>query len=196
MPVSAPATLPEPTLYRFSVSDYHRMGEAGVLGPDLNVELLNGHIYEMSPIGSQHAACVRRLTRVFSAHVHPKQALVSVQNPIVLPPDSEPEPDVSLLKPRDDNYASRHPRPDEVLLAVEVADSSLPFDQEVKVPLYAQAGIPEVWVVALDEDRIHAYQMPKSGSYRERATYDRGDEIALPSVLDAPAVAVDAVLGT
>ena len=195
MPVSAPATLPEPTLYRFSVRDYHRIGEAGVLGPDLNVELLNGHICEMSPIGSQHAACVDRLNRLFMRAVD-DHAIVRVQNPIVLPPDSEPEPDVSLLKPRDDNYASRHPHPDEVLLAVEVADSSLPFDQEVKVPLYAQAGIPEVWVVALDEDRIHAYQMPKSGSYRERATYDRGDEIALPSVLDAPAVAVDAVLGT
>lgn len=195
MPVSAPATLPAPTLYRFSVSDYHRMGEAGVLGPDLNVELLNGHIYEMSPIGSRHAACVDRLTRLFM-HAVDDRAIVRVQNPIVLPPDSEPEPDVALLKPRDDDYASRHPRPDEVLLVVEVADSSLPFDQDVKVPLYAQAGIPEVWVVALDEDRVHAYQMPTSDSYRECATYDRGEEVALPSVLDAPAIAVGAVLGT
>ncbi|MGM0705757.1 MAG: Uma2 family endonuclease, partial [Bacteroidota bacterium] len=113
MPVSAPATLPAPTLYRFSVSDYHRMGEAGVLGPDLNVELLNGHIYEMSPIGSRHAACVDRLTRLFM-HAVDDRAIVRVQNPIVLPPDSEPEPDVALLKPRDDDYASRHPRPDEV----------------------------------------------------------------------------------
>ncbi|PEN07707.1 hypothetical protein CRI93_06915 [Longimonas halophila] len=194
MPVAAPP-VSEPAPLRFSVSDYHRMAEAGVLRPDLNVELLNGHIYEMSPIGSQHAACVRRLTRVFSAHVHPEQALVSVQNPIVLPPDSEPEPDVALLKPRDDDYASRHPRPEDVLLVVEVADSSLPFDQEVKVPLYAQAGLSEVWVVALDEDRVHAYRMPESGSYREHALYECGDEIALPRNDIAAALAVSDVLG-
>ncbi len=195
MPVSAPAILPEPTLYRFSVSDYHQMGETGVLGPDLNVELLNGHIYEMSPIGSRHAACVDRLNRIFMRAVD-DHAIVRVQNPIVLPPDSEPEPDVALLKPRDDSYASRHPRPNEVLLVVEVADSSLPFDQEVKVPLYAQVGIPEVWVVALDEDRVHAYQMPKSGSYREQTIYERGDEMTFP-LKAAPAVlAVDDVLGT
>ncbi|PEN07708.1 hypothetical protein CRI93_06920 [Longimonas halophila] len=193
MPVSAPATLPEPTLYRFSVSDYHQMGEAGVLGPDLNVELLNGHIYEMSPIGSRHAACVDRLNRLFMRAVD-DHAIVRVQNPIVLPPDSEPEPDVALLKLRDDNYASRHPRPNEVMLVVEVADASLPFDQEVKVPLYAQAGIPEVWVVALDEDQVHAYRMPESGRYREQTTYERGDKLLLPQPLGDHTISVDAVL--
>jgi Uma2 family endonuclease len=195
MPVSAPATLTEPTLYRFSVSDYHRMGEAGVLGPDRNVELLNGHIYELSPIGSPHAACVDRLTRFFVRAVD-DHAIVRVQNPIVLPPNSEPEPDVVLLKPRDDDYTSRHPRPREVLLVVEVVDSSLTFDQEVKVPLCAQAGISDVWVVALDEDRVHTYRNPESGRYRECTTYERGDEMALP-LKAAPAVlAVDDVLGT
>ncbi|MGM0706101.1 MAG: Uma2 family endonuclease, partial [Bacteroidota bacterium] len=115
---------------------------------------------------------------------------------IVLPPDSEPEPDVALLKPRDDDYASRHPRPDEVLLVVEVADSSLPFDQEVKVPLYAQASIPEVWVVALNEDRVHVYRMPESGSYRESAIYECSDEIALPLKAVPAALAVSDMLGT
>jgi Uma2 family endonuclease len=195
MPVSAPATLPEPTLYRFSVRDYHQMGKAGVLEPDLNVELLNGHIYEMAPIGSQHAACVDRLNRLFMRAVADR-AIVRVQNPIVLPPDSEPEPNVALLKPRDDDYASRHPRPEDVLLVIEVADASLSFDQEVKVPLYAQAGIPEVWVVALDEDRVHAYQMPTSGSYREHTIYERGDEMTLPLKAARTVLAVDDVLGT
>ena len=192
MPATAPP-VSKPTPLRFTVSDYHRMAEAGVLGADRHIELIDGHLYEMSPIGSQHAACVDRLTHLFVRAVD-DHAIVRVQNPIVLPPNSEPEPEVALLRPRDDGYASHHPRAKDVLLVVEVADSSLTFDQEVKVPMYAQAGIPQVWVVALDEDQVHQYSMPVSGSYRERDVYKRNDIITLPHPLDDYTVSINSIL--
>ena len=194
MPVIAPPSS-EPKQMRFSVSDYHRMAEAGALGIDRRIQLLDGHIYEMSPIGSKHAACVDRLTRFF-VRAAEDDAIVRIQNPIVLPPNSEPEPDVALLQPHPDGYAARHPRADEVLLVVEVADSSLTFDQEVKVPIYAQAGIPLVWVVALDEDCVHVYQTPGRGTYRAHNIYEPGSEIPLPTVLsDTSELAVSDMLG-
>jgi len=178
---------------RFSVSDYHRIAEVTALGANRRIQLLDGHIYEMSPIGSYHAACVRRLNRLFSALCSPDQALVSVQNPVGLPPDSEPEPDVALLQPRADDYATRHPRAEEVLLVVEVADSSLTFDQEVKVPIYAQAGIPLVWVVALNEDRIYTYQAPDSTTYQTQRVCTGNDTLPLPHIGAAASISADQV---
>lgn len=118
------------------------MAEAGVLPEEENVELLDGRIYRTSPIGSAHAACVDRLTRLFVRGVG-EDIIVRIQSPIVLPPTSEPEPDVTLLKPRPNGYTERHPRQEEVFLVVEVADTSLDFDRETKGPLYARAGVPE-----------------------------------------------------
>jgi Uma2 family endonuclease len=184
-----------PQTRRFTVSEYHRMAEAGILGEDDPVELINGQIYVMTPIGSQHAACVDRLTRLFVLAFH-DQATVRVQNPILLGPDSEPEPDVSLLAPRDDAYAARHPRPEEVMLIVEVAGSSLAFDQKTKLPLYAQAGIPEVWIVALDEDQIHIYREPTASGYAAHTTHERGDTITVQPLPDAETFAVKDILGT
>ena len=123
-----------PTQRRFTVEEYYQMAETGVLPEEENVELLDGQIYLMSPIGSEHAACVRRLNRYFHSKIE-SQALVSVQNPIRLSDTSEPEPDLALLSPREDEYATHHPGPDDVLLVVEVADSSLDFDQETKLAL-------------------------------------------------------------
>ena len=179
----------------FSVSDYHRMAEAGALGINRRIQLLDGHIYEMSPIGSKHAACVRRLNRLFCTFCSPDEALVSIQNPIVLPPNSEPEPDVALLQPHPDGYAARHPRADEVLLVVEVADSSLTFDQEVKVPIYAQAGISLVWVVALDEDCVHVYQTPGRGTYQTQHVCTKSEILSLPGVCTDVSITADQVLG-
>ena len=193
MPATAPP-VSKPTPLRFTVSDYHRMAEAGVLGADRHIELIDGHLYEMSPIGSQHAACVDRLTRLFVRAVD-DHAIVRVQNPIILPPNSEPEPDVALLRPRDDGYASRHPRAKDVLLVVEVADSSLTFDQEVKVPMYAHASIPQVWVVALDEDCVHTYRDPDGGAYMSQHTYTHEETVSLPNSVDAPPLPVAAILG-
>ena len=189
------ATAPAPPhARRFTVSEYHRMAEAGILGEDDPVELLHGQIYVMSPIGSQHAACVRRLTRLFMLAAG-EQAEVSVQNPIFLATDSEPEPDVALLVSRDDAYAARHPRPDEVLLLVEVSGSTLAFDQTTKLPLYAQAGIREVWIVALDEDRMHGYRQPAGNTYDEHVIYERGDTMQVEALPDAGPFAVEDVLG-
>ena len=179
---------------RFTVSEYHRMAEAGILFEDDPVELIEGQIYVMSPIGSQHAACVDRLNRLFMRAVE-DQAIVRVQNPILIDGQSEPEPDVALLAPREDDYAARHPRPSEVQLVVEVSGSTLEFDQEKKVPLYAQAGIPEVWIVALDEDRIHIYRDPQTTDYAEHATVDRGDALTVQALPDAGSFAAEDVLG-
>jgi len=187
-------TAQPPTTRRFTVSEYHRMAEAGILGEDDPVELIDGQIYVMSPIGSQHAACVDRLTRLFILALH-NQVLVRTQNPILLAPDSEPEPDVALLTPRDDAYAARHPRPDEVMLIVEVSGSSLEFDQTTKLPLYAQAGIPEVWIVALQADQIHIYREPSASGYAEHTTCERGDALTIQALPDASPFAVEDVLG-
>lgn len=152
--MSVSTTAQPPATRRFTVSEYHRMAEAGILGEEDPVELIAGPIYVMSPISSQHAACVDRLTRLFILSLH-DQVSVRTLNPILLAPDSEPEPDVAPLTPRDDAYAARHPRPDEVMLIVEVSGSPLEFDQTTKLPLYAQAGVSEVWIVALQADQLH-----------------------------------------
>jgi len=150
---------------RFTVDDYHRMVEAGILSDDDRVELIDGEIIEMVAIGSRHAACVDRLARLCSAGVR-NRAIVRVQNPILLSEHSEPQPDLALLRPRRDFYAAGHPGPQDILLVVEVADTSAETDREIKLPLYARAGIPEVWVVALAETHVEAHRKPSPGGYR------------------------------
>src|SRR6184192_4545534 len=152
------------TARRFSVDEYDRMGRAGVFHEDDRMELLDGQIVEMSPIGPGHAGCVRALTSLLTRLVAGR-ALVSVQNPVRLGEHSEPQPDVALLVPRADAYRTAHPQPKDVLLVIEVADASLEHDRDVKVPLYAAAGVPEVWLVNL-RGRYHA--VPRSG---RRALY-------------------------
>lgn len=188
------STAQPPTPRQFTVSEYHRMVEAGILGEDDRVELIDGQIYVMSPIGSQHAACVDRLTRLFILAVHDR-ASVRVQNPILLTPDSEPEPDVALLTLREDAYAARHPRPNEVMLIVEVSGASLEFDQTTKLPLYAQAGIPEVWIVALQADQLHIYREPSASGYAEHTTCERGDTLTVQALPNVGPFAVKDVLG-
>jgi Uma2 family endonuclease len=119
---------------RFSVHEYHRMAEVGILSEDDRVELIEGEILEMSPIGSRHAACVDRLNRLLNGFAD-LSAIVRVQSPILLDVNSEPEPDISLLRPSDDFYAGGHPTPGDVLLLIEVADTSVERDLEVKLPL-------------------------------------------------------------
>ena len=143
---------------RFSVHEYHRMGEAGILAEDERVELLAGDIIVREPIGTQHAGTVNRLTYLWTSRLG-LRAVVQVQNPIELArEDSEPQPDLSLLRPRADFYATAHPAADDVLLAIEVADTSLRLDRRVKIPLYARAGIGEVWLVDLTTSRIEVYR--------------------------------------
>ena len=176
----------------FTVEEYHRMGEVGILGEDDRVELVEGEIVQMSPIGSRHATCVRRLNHLFGRHLLGR-AIIDVQNPIRLSQHSEPQPDVSLLKPRADFYASGHPGPEDVLLVVEVVESSGAYDREVKVPLYARAGIPEVWVVDLAEGRVEVYRKPSAEGYREVRQLGRGERLA-PEALPQLELGVEEVL--
>jgi hypothetical protein len=175
------------------VEEYHRMGEAGILHEDDRIELLDGQLYVMSPIGSEHAACVRRLDRIFQRRAEP-EALVSAQNPVVLGEDSEPEPDLALLSPRDDDYAAHHPRPEDVLLLVEVADSTEAFDRSTKLSLYAQAGIPEYWVVSLSDGHVHVYRDPKGDHYESHSAYGVNDSVAVGPLTGTDPLPVSRIL--
>jgi|APTNR8051073442_1049403.scaffolds.fasta_scaffold01067_13 Uma2 family endonuclease len=152
---------------RFTVQDYYKMAEAGILKPEDRVELINGEIIKMSPIKSQHAGHVTRLNTLLSKLIG-DYAIVSIQNPVRIDNFSEPEPDIALLKPVSHFYIESHPGPKDVFLLIEVADSTLRYDQKVKLKLYAQAGIPEVWIVNLQARCVEVYRQPESGSYLER----------------------------
>jgi Uma2 family endonuclease len=178
---------------RFTVEEYHRMAEAGILSEDDRVELLEGEIVAMSPIGSRHAACVMRLTELLPPRVIGR-AHVNVQNPIRLGEHSEPQPDLALLRRRPDFYASSHPGPEDALLIIEVADESAAVDREVKVPLYARFGVPEVWLVDLVSECIEVYREPGSGGYAKKLALARG-EVLSPRAFSELRLAVADVLG-
>ena len=177
---------------RFSVSEYHQMLAAGILGEDDRVELIDGEVVQMSPIGSRHAACVDRLVALLFADLS-GQVQVRVQAPIVLNDQSEPEPDVVLLRPKANAYADAHPGPDAVLLVVEVADVTLEYDQTVKLPRYATAEIPEVWIIDLQAACVDVYRNPEAGYYQTRLHFGRGASFA-PAVFPHVRLAVDAML--
>lgn len=170
------------------------MAEAGVLPEEENVELLDGRIYRTSPIGSAHAACVDRLTRLFVRGVG-EDIIVRIQSPIVLPPTSEPEPDVTLLKPRPNGYTERHPRQEEVFLVVEVADTSLDFDRETKGPLYARAGVPEYWIIALNDKQVHVLRGPEGEQFGTHETSELGDKLAVAALPALNPLPVKRILG-
>lgn len=165
---------------RFNVTEYYQMAEAGILTPDDRVELISGEIIKMSPIGSPHAACVSRLTRLFHKMIG-NEAIVSTQNPVRLDNFSEPVPDIALLKPRKDYYAARHPLPADVLLIIEVADTSLLKDRNIKVPLYASAGIPEIWLVNIPKEIIEVYCDLQNGKYCKCQKFKSGDVVSSPT---------------
>jgi Uma2 family endonuclease len=155
--------------HRLTTRDYHRLGEAGVLAEDDRVELLEGQLVDMSPIGPRHALAVDTLHELLVLAVA-GQALVRSQNPIVLDDTSEPEPDFTLLRRPWDGYPHEHPRPPDVLLLIEVSDSSLEFDLGAKLELYARAGIREFWVVDLTSNRVRVHRRPRNGSYESITT--------------------------
>ena len=154
---------------RFTLDEYHRMGETGIFGPGDRVELIEGEIIEMTPIGSRHASTVSRIHHLFSVRLDAR-AVVWSQNPLLLVRyQSEPEPDVMLLAPRPDFYAAGHPEPPDVRLLVEVADSSLPYDRRTKFPLYARAGVAEAWLIDLDAGRLEIHREPADAGYATSA---------------------------
>jgi len=178
--------------HRFSVDDYEQMVERGILTEDDRVELIRGEIIDKMSIGDEHAAAVSRLNRLFSRALG-DAAIVCIHDPIRLA-DSEPEPDVALAKPQDDFYASGKPRPADLLLVIEVADTSLEADREVKRPLYAENGIAEYWIVNLAEACIEVHRQPRAdGTYQEVRTLRRGQMIDV-GTLPGCTVAVDQVV--
>jgi Uma2 family endonuclease len=176
-----------------SVEEYERMGEVGILNPGDRLELLAGEIYEMSPIGSPHAACVNYLSQFLVNFAAGKQ-IVSTQNPVRLNDFSEPQPDISLLRWRDDFYRRAHPTPADVLLVIEVADSTVETDRSFKLPLYAKAGIAEVWIVNLPGERVEVYVGPEGGGYRLTRAHGRGETVQSETVAGL-SVGVSEVLG-
>lgn len=177
----------------FNVTEFYRMVEAGILSEGDQVELIDGEVIEMSPIGSRHASCVDRLNKLLNRLVS-QDVIVRVQNPIVLDDYSATQPDISLLQPRDDFYAQEHPAPADVLLVIEVADSSTGFDREIKLPLYAQAMIPEVWLVNLPDDLVEIYSQPSNGSYQETQVLKHGEFLVSNASLGL-SLGVTAILG-
>ena len=169
-----------PRPHRLTVAEYYRMSEVGLLSPDDRVELIEGEIVEMPPIGSRHAAAVDLLAEKLIVAAR-GFAHVRVQGPIRLGLRSEPQPDLALLKLRADRYAGSHPGPADVLLVVEVSESTLRFDREVKSRLYARHGIPEYWVIDLLDDRVHVYRKAGSEQYAEHRESSAGS-LFLPSM--------------
>lgn len=181
-----------PQRWRFTVEDYRRMAEAGLFAPDARLELIDGEILQMSPIGARHLAGVNRATRTFS-RVAGDRVVVSVQNPISLPPHDEPQPDVALLRPRADDYARQKPGPEDVLLVVEVADTSVAYDRQTKLLRYARAGVRESWLLDLPGDALEVHREPGPRGYALIRRCYRGERIA-PEALPDVEIAVDDLL--
>ncbi len=171
------AALQDPQRHLVTADEFQRMGEAGVFEPDARLELIEGEIIEMPPIGPPHSGRVNTLTRLFIQRAGDR-AVVSVQHPAVVSDRSVPQPDLALLAARSDDYATAHPRPADVLLLVEVSDTTLRFDLHRKVPLYARCGIPEVWVVDVNDSVIRVFRDPAGGGYRTSFVAGPGDRVA------------------
>jgi Uma2 family endonuclease len=152
--------------HRLTVADYHRMGEIGLFAPGTRVELIEGEVIDMAPIGTRHNSAVLRLNARLSAAVGTR-AVVSVQGPLRLSDRSEPEPDLMLLAPRDHFYADALPVPADVLLLIEVADSSALYDRHIKLPLYARHGIAEMWLIDLEARMVRFYRRPEGEHYAD-----------------------------
>ncbi|MEK6475924.1 Uma2 family endonuclease [Catalinimonas sp. 4WD22] len=161
----------------FTIQEYHQMAEAGILGTDIRTELIHGEIIKMSPIGNQHAAIVRRLSTLLIPQLVPN-FIVDVQNPVHIKDHSEPEPDIAVLPFREDYYATTGVTPADVLLLIEVSDSILHYDRQIKLPLYATAQIPEVWIIDVIKKRLYAYRQPVEGEYQEKKTINNESEIS------------------
>jgi Uma2 family endonuclease len=166
-------------IHRLTVAAYRRMGEVGILGPELRTELIGGEIVESTPIGPTHGGTVNFLGNRLKEEIG-SGIIVSVQNRLELNEHSEPQPDLMLLRPRADYYRSAHPRPGDVALVIEVADTTLRYDREVKLPLYARAGIPAAWLVDLGAQRLTAYRQPAAAGFQEQVPIDDLARVEIP----------------
>lgn len=168
-----------PARHKLTVHEYHQMADAGIFGEDDRIELIDGDLIDMAPIGQGHAAAVNRLAEAFFSACAGR-AIVSVQNPVRLDLSSEPQPDLTILRRRADFYATgERPGPADILLLVEVADSSLWFDRTVKLPLYARAGVTEVWIVDIKQRLVTIHRQPARDHYSEVTTSGADEQVAL-----------------
>jgi Uma2 family endonuclease len=178
--------------HRFDVDDYYRMAAAGILGPKDRVELIEGEIVDMAPIGSAHSGKLYRLTGLVGRLATDGRVIASVQCPLRLDRRNEPQPDLMLLRPRPDFYESSHPTAADVLLLVEVADSSLAYDRGPKLALYARHGVPEVWIVDLVGRAVEVCRQPSREGYAERRQVTEG--MATPTLVPVLDIDVAALL--
>jgi Uma2 family endonuclease len=167
-----------PHKFLLTTDQYHLMHEAGVFQDGDRLELVNGEIQTMSPIGRKHVACIIRLVKLFEKKLGDR-VMVSAQNSVRLDNHAEPQPDIAILKWRDDFYHEALPTPDDILLIIEVADSSIDYDRHVKAPLYAAAGIPEMWLFDVNQKIIEGYSQPSSNGYKLLRRYDEGDHLSI-----------------
>ncbi len=186
-----------PGIQRHAVTldEYERMVEAGVFAPEAQLELITGEIVDMAPIGPEHETVVTRLHLLFFEHYHRRAVVWPQGNSVRLPQsNSRPQPDVTVLHWRDDLYAGKRPGPEDVLLLVEVSDSTLKFDRGGKLQLYAEAGIPEYWIVNLVDGVVEVYREPHEGIYQIQRTAPVGEVLPLPGGLEG-SIAVGDILG-
>lgn len=166
----------------FTAREFRGMAAAGLLREDDRLELVEGEIVEMAPIGRRHASCVRRLNELFHAALG--QVHIDVQNPLAISQKDEFYPDIVLLRRRGDGYADTIPEAKDAVLVIEVADTTLEYDRTVKLPRYADAGVPEVWIVDLQENRIWVYQKPLERDYGTVFEASAGEVLTVSGVAD------------
>ena len=179
--------------YRFTVAQYHHIGEIGIFPSEVRVELVDGLVRRMPPIDPPHASIVNRLNAALAAKLQ-GNAVVGIRNPIRLDNFNEPQPDVTVLRFRDDYYGNQHPTPSDVLLVIEVADTSLSYDRDEKMPLYGRAGIPEAWLIDVQSGTITVFTEPHAGGYGQERIQSPGLDIVSQGV-EGLRVRVDEVVG-
>ena len=190
--MSVAAAAPPIERYRLTSAIFHEMVDKGILNEDDRLELIEGELVTMSPIGPEHMGVVNQVAQILIRQLE-QRAIVSIQGPIALDEFSEPQPDLALLVPRDDFYKHSLPRPADVALVIEVADSSLAYDRAIKMPLYARAGVPEAWIVNLIDRWIEVYRGPSTAGYTTLLKILSGKSIA-PQAFDDVVVVVDDLL--
>lgn len=178
---------------KFCTEETHKMMEVGILPEESGWELIDGEIIHRMTIGSKHAGTVKKLNRILT-NLLGEKAIVSIQDPIHVDEYNEPEPDIALLKPREDFYTENYPLPEDVLLLVEVSDSTVEFDREVKKNLYAEAGIAEFWLVNLKENTLEVYSQPKNGTYRLAQILEKGETVK-SNTIENLSLDVEQILG-
>jgi Uma2 family endonuclease len=172
------AQLISPSTHKFTTQQYHLMHEAGVFAEGDRFELINGEIREMSPIGRKHVSCIIRLVKFFEKKLGDR-AMVSAQNSVLLSNYAQPQPDIAVLKWRDDFYEEHLPTPDDILLIIEVADSTIAYDRDEKMPFYAAHGIPEMWLFNVNKKIIEGYTQPSASGYKRMQRYEQGEALSI-----------------